>query len=203
MYSVSEANDYAHELSQNVIRWGKEFINGLKEHEMNLQKKIFKEYHDCYLTGNHQINYNSKVALKCDLLELSINEELKDELINLKEEYWVLPDKGLLAQIFNPTEIEEEPVLQTTWQMTIWKEYVVEYIEPLLNSMILNSINRLMIYANELAEDYNNKLLKMLEHEIQTKEDLVLQLSHEERQLEQDNIWLTDFKEQLIKIEKE
>lgn len=191
------------ELSQNIVVWGNEFKEELKKHEDLLKKDIYDEYSNWYLNGEHQINYLTKVVLKKESHEESFNNELNNDLMKLKEERWVTPDKGILAQIFNPNEPEQEPVLQTTWQMNEWREQAEKFVYPILISMINNSEKRVMEYASELAEDYQVKLTEMLELEIKEKNDLIDLLSNEEKQLEIDYIWLSDFKSQLTKIEKE
>lgn len=203
LYSYSEASDYALELSQNIVVWREEFKKAIELHEERLKNDIYIKYNQWYKTNGHEVDYLTKVAFSSELEEISLSDELNNQLMELKEEHWVTPGKGLLAQIFNVNEPEQEPVLQTTWQLNIWREHVEKKISPILISMINTSEKALLKYAEELLVDYQYKLKEMLNQKLLEKDRLINQLSNEERQLEIDYIWLSDFKSQLTKIEKE
>lgn len=203
LYSYSEASDYALELSQNIVTWGEEFKKAIELHEERLKNDIYIKYNQWYMTNGHEVDYHIKVAFSSELEEIFLSDELNNQLMELKEEHWVTPGKGLLAQIFNANEPEQEPVLQTTWQLNVWREHVEKNISPLLISMINTSEKALLKYAEELSVDYQYKLKEMSNQKLLEKDRLINQLSNEERQLEIDYIWLSDFKSQLTKIEKE
>ncbi len=201
--SSADAEKDALDLVQNVFKWLDEFKEELCAKEEAIRADIYQIRNEWYISGRHNLDYQSKVCLRECEINMSIDEKLAEELIGMKHEEWVVPDKGLLAQIFNTSEVEEEPVLQTTWFMSEWKEYINNIVIPIIESYILDSITRIFDYAIALEEDYKKSLKEMLNDEMNEKDNLVSQLSAEERQLEVDFNWLKEFEDQLMKIERE
>lgn len=198
-----DAQEGASELTFNIKEWLNGFKKDLELLEETIRVDIYNKHNNWYVMGDHKVNYHTKVFLERDNDPLFIKENVFEDLMKLKHEEFVIPDKGLIAQIFGTTDVNEEPVLQTTWLMSEWKDYVRNITNPIIASSVMKSIDRITNYTNALDSDYLNVLNEMLNDEIKAKEDLINQLSSEEKQLEIDNIWLTNFKEQLGKIERE
>lgn len=201
--SYYDAKENALELSYNTKEWLNDFKKELEILEERIRVEIYNKHNDWYVLGNHKINYHTKVFLEGNQKKLDTDNNLVEELMELKHEDWVTPDKGLFAQIFATTEVDEEPVLQTTWIISEWKTHITNIVNPIIESTIMNSITRISNYTSTLDEDYKFILNEILQDEIKDKEKLIEQLSSEERQLEIDYIWLSNFKEQLTKIERE
>ena len=134
---------------------------------------------------------------------MSFENNVSEELMNLKQENWIVPGKGLIAQFFGSDDKEREAELQITWTMNDWKNYIKEFVYPLMNLMIKSSEEAFVQYAESLVGDYRNKLKAMVDSKTNEKNTLVSRLSNEEIQLEIDNNWLEELNSQINKIEKE
>lgn len=201
--SEYDAKEDAFELTYNIKEWLKSFKNDLDTLEEKLRVDIYNKHNGWYILGEHMINYHTKVFLDINSEPLNVQENIFDNLMQLKHEDFVTPDKGLIAQIFGTTDVNEEQVLQTTWLMHEWKDYIRKVVNPVIAKSVMDSITRITNYTSALDKDYVCVLNEMLDNEKKDKEKLMNQLSTEERQLEVDNIWLTNFKDQLVKIERE
>lgn len=200
-HSYQEAKELSIELSNKIIDWGEEFKQNLNIYEDELRKKIYDRYNEWYISGKCEINYLSKVFLR-ETKEESFQNDIYKELIELKQEKWIVPGKGLIAQFFGSDDKEKEAELQITWTMNDWKNYIKDFAFPLMDSMIKNSEEKFIQYADSLVEDYQNKLRDMIDSKSKERNDLISRLSNEEIQLENDNNWLTELNYQINAIEK-
>lgn len=201
-HSYVEAKEYSLELSEKIVTWGEEFKQNLKIYEDDLKKKIYERYNDWYITGDCETDYLTKVSLS-NTKDVSFENNVSEELMNLKQENWIVPGKGLIAQFFGSDDKEREAELQITWTMNDWKNYIKEFVYPLMNLMIKSSEEAFVQYAESLVGDYRNKLKAMVDSKTNEKNTLVSRLSNEEIQLEIDNNWLEELNSQINKIEKE
>lgn len=202
-HSYDEALEDAVELYQKTLEWLEDFKKELEVLEERVRVEIYNKFNECYISAKHDVNYQTSIALKESQEELTLVTDISDELMKLKHEDMVIPDKGIIAHLFSTTEVKQDPVLQTTWFMNQWKAYIKEIIGPITNSLISYSHNRLLVYAKELENDYKYVLNKMLEQELEDKNTLINQLSDEEKQLENDMTWLETFNDKLTKIKWE
>ena len=201
-HSYVEAKEYSLELSEKIVTWGEEFKQNLKIYEDDLKKKIYERYNDWYITGDCETDYLTKVSLS-NTKDVSFENNVSEELMNLKQENWIVPGKGLIAQFFGSDDKEREAELQITWTMNDWKNYIKEFVYPLMNLMIKSSEEAFVQYAESLVGDYRNKLKAMVDSKTNEKNTLVSRLSNEEIQLEIDHNWLEELNSQINKIEKE
>ena len=202
LYSYAEAVEYSLELSQMIESWGEEFKNHLTIHECNLMNSIRSKCEEYYKKGESESDYSPETTFS-EVKDVTFKNNINNELIELKEERWVIPGKGLIAQIFGSNDMEQEAQLQTAWMMDVWKEHIMLFVMPLMENMIKSSQKALIEYADALIYDYQNKLKEMVDSKITEKNNLISQLSKEERELENDYIWLNELKSRLIKIERE
>lgn len=201
-HSYVEAKEYSLELSEKIVTWGEEFKQNLKIYEDDLKKKIYERYNEWYITGDCETDYLTKVSLS-NTKDVSFENNVSEELMNLKQENWIVPGKGLIAQFFGSDDKEREAELQITWRMNDWKNYIKEFAYPLMNLMIKSSEEAFVQYAESLVVDYRNKLKAMVDSKTNEKNTLVSRLSNEEIQLEIDHNWLEELNSQINKIEKE
>lgn len=201
-HSYQEAKELSTELSNKIVDWGEEFKQSLNIYEDELRKNTYDRYYEWYISGKCEINYLSKVFLR-ETKEESFQNDIYKELMELKQEKWIVPGKGLIAQFFSSDDKEKEAELQITWTMNDWKNYIKDFAFPLMDSMIKNSEEKFIQYADSLVEDYQNKLRDMIDSKSKERNDLISRLSNEEIQLENDNNWLTELNYQINAIEKE
>lgn len=201
-HSYQEAKEYSIELSEKIVDWGEEFKQCLNIYEDELRKNIYERYNEWYVLGKCEVDYLSKVFLK-ETKEESFVNDINEELMELKQENWIVPGKGLIAQLFGSDEKEKEKELQTTWTMNDWKNCIKDFAFPLMNLMIKRSEDNFVQYADSLVQDYQNKLKEMIDSKTEERNNLVSRLSNEEIQLENDNNWLVELNFQIDGIEKE
>lgn len=201
-HSYQEAKEFSIELSDKIVDWGEEFKQSLNIYEDELRKNIYERYNEWYVSGKCEVDYLSNTFLKATKEESFVND-IYEKLMELKQEKWIVPGKGLIAQFFGSDDKEKEAELQITWTMNDWKNYIKDFAFPLMNLMIKRSEEKFIQYADSLVEDYQNKLRDMIDSKTKERNDLVSRLSNEEIQLENDNNWLAELNYQINGIEKE
>ena len=84
-----------------------------------------------------------------------------------------------------------------------WRSTVQNIIKPVLDKHINQCIQNLSEYYNFMAESYHQNLSQLIDEKTKDKEIVSAQLSDEERKLQEDNDWLSQFREQLQTIERD
>ena len=83
-----------------------------------------------------------------------------------------------------------------------WRIAVQNIINPIIKKYVDQCVQNLAEYYNLLAENYHQHLNWLIEKKTKDKENVTTQLSADERKLQEDNDWLSRFKEQLEMIER-
>ena len=96
-----------------------------------------------------------------------------------------------------------EPVMVATCYLEQWRSTVQDIISPVLNQHIDQCIQNLSEYYDLMAESYHQHLSQLIDKKTKDKEIVSAQLSDEERKLQEDNDWLSQFREQLQTIERD
>ena len=84
-----------------------------------------------------------------------------------------------------------------------WRSTVQDIIKPVLDQHIDQCIQNLSEYYDLMAESYHQHLLQLIDEKTKDKEIVSAQLSDEERKLQEDNDWLSQFREKLQTIERD
>ena len=125
--------------------------------------------------------------INAKLLELTIYEESKNDFFGF----------------FKKTNDTSEPVMVATCYLEQWRSTVQDIIRPVLDQHIDQCIQNLSEYYNLMAESYHQHLSQLIDEKTKDKEIVSAQLSDEERKLQEDNDWLSQFREQLQAIERD
>jgi flavodoxin len=125
--------------------------------------------------------------IKTELLKLTIYEEAKNDFF------------GFLKK----TGDVNEPVMIATCYLEQWRNMVQDIIMPVVEKYIEQCIQNLSEYYDRMAEAYHQHLSQLVEEKTKDKEIVLAQLSDDERRLQEDNDWLSMFKEQLQTIERD
>ena len=104
---------------------------------------------------------------------------------------------------FKKTSDVSEPVMVATCYLEQWRTTAQDIITPVLEKYSEQCIQNLSDYYNRMAEAYHQHLSQLIEGKTKDKEIVSAQLSDDERKLQEDNDWLSAFKEQLQMIERD
>ena len=130
---------------------------------------------------------------------------MADQFLAMQEITYEEAKKDRVAAWFRLADTSEEKELQrvVTCHYAQWREKAWECLEPLIDDFVRQNIQQLCQYYNDLAEAYHIHLAELLAQEEEKKDEVSAQLSDDERMLQEDNDWLTCFKEQLTHIERD
>ena len=124
--------------------------------------------------------------IKAELLKLVTYEESKNDFFGF----------------FKKPNETSEPIMVATCYLEQWRNTVQGIIAPILEQYIKKCIRNLSESYDLLAEIYHKHLSSLIEEKTKDKEIVAAQLSEDERKLQEDNDWLSMFKEQLQTIER-
>lgn len=88
-------------------------------------------------------------------------------------------------------------------QLENWRNLVLEKMKPIAERCVHWCLDDLSDHYDSLAETYHQHLQELIEERLVEKEKVSSQLSVEERRLQEENDWLSQFKEQLQRIERD
>jgi hypothetical protein len=124
--------------------------------------------------------------------------------LKLKEEEYVVPKEDFLGRFFKQnTESNPQPVLETTYYYEKWREYALSAVSPFANEVLTDCLDKINIYANELIDKYKEHLAELIVQNEAEKNELSSQLSEDEQLLQNDNDWLVQFTDTVMKIARE
>lgn len=95
---------------------------------------------------------------------------------------------------------EEEYDLQTAYYMQKWREHVASIIDPLSEVFMDAIMEALSDYDRRATDAYHEHLMQIVADRMKEEEELSKQLSSEEKRLQQDGAWLSEFRQQLKSI---
>lgn len=121
-----------------------------------------------------------------ELMELHVEESIRKNNVGL----FYIPSK-------NP---EDDYEVQTAYYMQKWREHASEVIDPIADTLMIDSMQALSEYNDKATKAYHEHLLKVIDDRKKEEEELSQQLSSEEKQLQQDGVWLNEFRQQLKSI---
>ena len=137
------------------------------------------------------------------ILSKCMVQRIADELINIKEEQYVMPKEVFFGKLFKGAEeTPQKPVLETTYYYEKWRTYATEIVEPVANNMIQEAYANLQVLYEQLSAAYIEHIGHLLKDVSEEKEQVASQLSEDERLLQDDNDWHTTFCDKLRDIER-
>ncbi|WP_295089215.1 hypothetical protein [Ruminococcus sp.] len=126
------------------------------------------------------------------------------DLLDLKEEKYVIPETNFIGRLFKSadTNTEKVPVLETTYYYQTWREHMIKTALPVAEKNIDIRFDMLKKYYDDLATKYHDLIVKHIAEKTDEKNDVSSKLSDEEKVLQKDNDWFSEFTDQIKSIER-
>lgn len=161
-------------------------------------ESIFKEFSIVYANPGIDKEYVPENIILPEVQAVTI-PEIKEELLKFTtyEE-----SKNDFFGFLKKTNDTSEPIMVATCYLEQWRIAVQNIINPIIKKYVDQCVQNLAEYYNLLAENYHQHLNWLIEKKTKDKENVTTQLSADERKLQEDNDWLSRFKEQLEMIER-
>ena len=172
-------------------------------HELLLEEEgVKKRYQSLYASAGVDTQFVPEIEYTSKVTSVTV-PEVKDALLAIKEEKYVVPKEGIIDQVFK-TNANTNKMMEKVnyYYYKNWREHVVNIAEEISNRAIAARVTFLRKYADELAEKYHTHILQLLDVENQNKANEVGQLSEVERQMQIDIDWLNSVVEQISAIER-
>lgn len=201
--STEEAVIAAQEFDNAVKEFFQEFQRSMWVKLSQSSEKVRANLHEWYCYAGIDTDYMVEGINSPDIIFGEI-PSINDELLKLKEEEYVVPKEDFLGRFFKQnTESNPQPVLETTYYYEKWREYALSAVSPFANEVLTDCLDKINIYANELIEKYKEHLAELIVQTEAEKNELSSQLSEDEQLLQNDNDWLVQFTDTVMKIAKE
>ena len=181
-----------------------------EQFKMEIQKdyslecaSLLSQCEECYREVGYREDFVIE-KIEPDALTRSIAPNISDQLMEIKEEQYVMPKEDFLGKFFksNQEEVPREPVLETTYYYEKWRSYAVGQIEPVADQMIQEAYSFLQAYYQKVSLLYVDQIEKLIEEITEEKEKVSSQLSADEQLLQADNDWYAAFCEKIHDIER-
>ena len=197
-----EARNTAIEFNAYIHRIYGEFCSSIDDTVYRFADEIREMYSKCCddAIGN-KIAVNDIAFSDSDhpiITEQTLN------LLNLKEEKYVIPETNFIGKLFKSTDnnTEKAPVLERTYYYQAWREHMAQTTLPAVDKLIATRFELLKKYYNDLADRYHNVIIGLIEEKTVEKDEVASKLSDEEKILQNDNDWLSEFVDQIKSIER-
>lgn len=192
----------AAEYDADIARYVTAFSSATKDAYQNKAEEVHNSFINRYQLQGLDLDFDpTEVALEsateCQAISLS------DELISMMEITYEEAKYDLISLFrFSAPNEEKEPVRVATCYYAQWRMYVLDRVLPMVEKLVENNVQKLCDYYNALAEAFRAHLAILIAEQEEKKDKVSLQLSDDERKLQEDNDWIAEFKEQLIQIER-
>ena len=201
--STEEAVIAAQEFDNAVKDFYQEFQRNMWVKLSQSSEKVRDNLHEWYCYAGIDTGYMVEGINSPDIIFGEI-PSIYDELLKLKEEEYVVPKEDFLGRFFKQnTESNPQPVLETTYYYEKWREYALSAVSPFANEVLTDCLDKINIYANELINKYKEHLAELIVQTEAEKNELSSQLSEDEQLLQNDNDWLVQFTDSVMKIARE
>ena len=178
--------------TEEAVIAAQEFDNAVKDFYQEFQRNMWVKLSQ------------SSEKVRDNLHEWYCYAGIDTELLKLKEEEYVVPKEDFLGRFFKQnTESNPQPVLETTYYYEKWREYALSAVSPFANEVLTDCLDKINIYANELINKYKEHLAELIVQTEAEKNELSSQLSEDEQLLQNDNDWLVQFTDSVMKIARE
>lgn len=182
------------------------YMSGFGSSVIEVYKKIVLELHlkfrSRYASQGIDISYDP-IEITADNPVIHPTGSVKEDLIALKEITFEEP-KAELKSLFrkNIGKEDREPVRVVTCYYEHWRTKALEILMPVVDRILDENTEQLRAYYDALAEAFHVHLTALIDEQEQEKDNVSAQLSDDEQKLQEDNDWLSMFKDQLAHIER-
>jgi hypothetical protein len=128
---------------------------------------------------------------------------IKADLAAIKEDAYVVPKEDLFSQLFKGNaSSEQEAVLETSYPLAKWRSFVMDIAVSLADASMDLCFRTLKETIEKTAEAYEEHLTELTVQYTEEKDLTASQLSEDEKTLQADNDWITEFRDQIRVIER-
>ena len=143
-------------------------------------------------------------GIKSPNFEFNSIPVIKDDLLGLKEENYVVQKDLFLGRLFKQSSNSSpETILETVYYYQKWREHGIYVVKPYANIIIDKCIAEIEAYFYSMSAVYKGHLQQLIEEKISEKNDLSSQLSEDEKHLQDDNDWVVQFTDKLKAIARD
>ena len=128
--------------------------------------------------------------------------DIEKEALKLVSATYEEPKKDFFGLFAAPDSDETEYVMVISSYLDRWRERAAELILPIAEGEAQELMEELSTDCKRAAESYIARLNQLVHERRQEKEQLASRLSGDERALQAENDWLSEFKDRLYAIER-
>lgn len=202
----TDAFEYSTELNEIVQTLFREFVNVISNYYTIDCGSICQLFEEWYEEIAYEMDYKPDIVANTQIGITNI-EDIRESLLDIKEEEYVIPKDDFFENIGkffgnSNLETEKEPVLEVSYYFQKWRKYAKEKLLPIIDSVIKENFENLQNFYSDMASAYLDKISNDIKKQEERKEAISLQLSDEDKQLEEDLTWCAKAYEQLKVIER-
>ncbi|WP_029202021.1 hypothetical protein [Oribacterium sp. NK2B42] len=199
---VAEARSLAYEFESEVFRFFDDFKHAVNQFYFIQCATLMTLCDEWYKGAQYKEDFNVKEIVASELSEHSIHR-IADELMDIKEEQYVIPKDDFFGKLFKTSEASiQEPVLETIYYYENWRSHAANVVGPVADDMINEAYYNLQKYFSELSDCYMKHIAILIQEVTEEKELVSSQLTEDEKLLQADNDWHTAFCDKLRDIER-
>lgn len=196
--SVSSATQFEEDLKN---QWSK-FIEKATEITIDKKNKITVQCIEIYDKATKSHTQNNPCGTNFDDYMRKF-DGLRQELLKINQQTYEKPKEGIINGIFKDIKNDKRNgVLVTTYSCQKWREYVKQFVEPIIGRFIRERNSEIQLHCSETSMLYLEKLNKLLIEREEDKENFSKRLSDDIRKLQNDCDWLERLNDNLETIER-
>ena len=180
-----------------------EFCLKIRDVSIEYAYKIHEKYLEYFASAAPDSAFTDQIAFQIET-DTSRLSNLTESLLELKEEKYVDPKNNRIMQLFraNDTNTQQGPVLETTYYYQVWRSHIVNAILPVIKTVTESKYQQLTDYSKALSRVYHEQLQFLLTDQTSNRDSVTANLSEDEKQIQQDNEWVSHFLVRLNSIER-
>lgn len=198
----AECDAAAGECNADLSKYMSAFVSAVGEAYNKTALELHLKFKSRYASQGIDMSYDP-TEIQAESPVIHPVSSVAEELLALKEITYEDP-KPELMNFFrkNTAKEDREPVRVVTCYYERWRNKALEILMPVAGNILEENTERLRTYYDALAEAFHVHLTELIEVQEQEKDKVSAQLSDDERKLQEDNDWLSIFKDQLAHIER-
>ena len=199
-----EGNFWAEEFDKLLSKAFSEFTQSLWSSFFDIREKIKSDYYLWYQRAGVDTLYDTS-DITCGDFAIGVIPPIKDELLKMKEENYVIPKEDNILGFFFNTQQKPQPeaVLEISYLLQSWREFAEEIARKRADQLISQAKEILTKYQNDLTKKYMEHITRLIAQETERKDQVIATLSEEGRLLQNDMDWLHEIEDKLTRIERE
>ncbi len=199
---LSDAQRYASEFYADVSERFAKYIQEIDElYKHNIDELSF-QFKEWYYEADYQDAFDPEIFDK----EICIAEGIvsfEDDLMDIKSEQYVYAKEGLIEKLFKESgDDNKEMMLETTFYLQEWRDYVYGLVEPLAKKVMTEYFNGICNYKKQIVSAYIQHLSEEILKKNDERDIVSSQLSDDEKKLQDDNDWVKEFEDKLRNLER-